>query len=60
MSTHVTWRRAPTARLNFLTQVFLETRLESKSFEHSIGFLAFMVQKLWSKNKKLIVFIGIY
>ena len=32
----------------------LETRLESESFEPLIDFLAFLVQKLWSKINKLI------
>jgi len=37
--------------LIFWLKVLLETRLKSKSFEHLIGFLASLVQKLWSKNK---------
>jgi len=32
----------------------LESKLESESFEPLIGFLAFLVQKLWPKNNKLI------
>ena len=32
----------------------METRIESESFEPLIGFLPFMVQKLLSKNNKLI------
>jgi len=32
----------------------LETRLESESFEPLIDFLAFLVQKLWSKINQLI------
>ena len=36
--------------LNFL----LETKIDSKSFEPLIGFLAFLVQNLWDKNNKII------
>jgi len=32
----------------------LETTLESKSFKSLMDFLAFLVQKLWLKNNKLI------
>ena len=35
----------------------LETRLESESFEPLIDFLAFLVQKLWSKINKLINYL---
>ena len=35
----------------------LETRLESESFEPLIDFLAFVVQKLWSKINKLINYL---
>ena len=38
----------------FLLNFILETRLESESFEPLIGFLAFLVHKLWSKNNKKI------
>jgi len=37
---------APTTRWNFLTKFLLERRLESK-FLRLIGFLPFLVQKLW-------------
>jgi len=33
----------------------LETRLESKSFEPLLGFLAFLVQKVWPKNNKILI-----
>jgi len=35
---------------SILLKYLLETRLKSESFEPLIGFLAFLVQKLWSKN----------
>ena len=35
----------------------LESRLESESFEPLIDFLAFLVQKLWSKINKLINYL---
>ena len=35
----------------------METRLESESFEPLIDFLAFLVQKLWSKINKLINYL---
>jgi len=34
---------------------FVETRLKSKSFDPLIGFLEFLVQKLWPKNIKLVI-----
>jgi len=33
----------------------METRLETESFEALIGFLTFLVQKLWPKNNKVII-----
>jgi len=36
-------------------EIFLETRLESESFEPSINFLAFLGQKSSSKINKLII-----
>ena len=48
----------------FLAQVgiislkfLLETRLESKFFEHLISFLAFLIQQLWPKNNKPINYL---
>ena len=38
----------------FRSKFSLETRLEPESYEPLINFLAFLVQKLWSKNNKLI------
>jgi len=43
------------ARWNFCLKLLLETKLESESLEHLIAFLAFVVQKLWSKNNKLYI-----
>jgi len=40
--------------MEFLTHFLLETRLESESIEPLIGFLLFLVQKLWPKNNKII------
>jgi len=40
-----------------LLKFSLETRLESESFEPLIDFLAFLVQKLWSKINKLINYL---
>jgi len=41
-----------TVRWKYFTQekILLETKLESKSFEPLIRFLAFLVQKLWPKS----------
>ena len=36
----------------------LESRLKSESFEPSIDFLAFLIQKLWSKINKLINYLS--
>jgi len=35
----------------------METGLESESFETSIDFLTFLVQKLWPKIKKIIIYL---
>jgi len=41
--------------MEFYTFKFvLETRLELESSEPFIGFLVFLVQKLWSTNNKII------
>jgi len=37
----------------FLAQIFLETRLLSKTLESMIGILAYLEQKLWLKKQKL-------
>ena len=37
--------------------VLVETRLESKFFGPLIGFVAFLVPKLWCKNNKLINYL---
>ena len=50
----VAWPRAQPLVESFSLKFTLETRLESKSFEPLIDFLAFLVQKLWSKINKLI------
>jgi len=44
---------------SILLKYLLETRLKSESFEPLIGFLAFLVQKLWSKNHVISNFIKI-
>jgi len=51
---HVTWPRAQPLGQSVSLKFSLETRLESKSFELLIDFLAFLVQKLSSKINKLI------
>jgi len=43
---HVAWPRAQLLGQSILLKFSLETRLESKSFEPLIDFLAFLVQKL--------------
>ena len=53
------WLRLPGAGPYSLDGLFdssflLEARLEAESFEPLIGFLAFLVQKLWSKNNDII------
>ena len=52
---HVTWPRAQPLGQSISLKFSLETRLESESFEPLINFLAFLVQKLWSKIIKLII-----
>ena len=54
---HVTWPRAQPLGQSILLKFSLETRLESESFETLIDFLAFLVQKLWSKINKLINYL---
>jgi len=40
---------------NISLKFLLETKQESESFEPLICLLAFLVQKLWPENKKLII-----
>ena len=54
---HVSWPRAQLLDRNISLKFSLETRLESKYFEPLIDFLAFLVQKLQSKNNKLINYL---
>ena len=51
---HVAWPRAQPIGQSVSLKFSLGTRLESESFEPLIDFLAFLVQKLWSKINKLI------
>jgi len=56
------WLRLPGPRPklldgSILLKFLLETRLESESFEHFIGFLGIQVQKLWPKNQKIIYYL---
>ena len=54
---HVAWPRAQLLGQSVSLKFSLETRLESESFEPLINFLAFLVQKLWSKINKLINYL---
>jgi len=56
--THVAWPRAQPLGQSVSLKFSLETKLESESFEPLIDFLAFLVQKLWSKINKLIKLIS--
>ena len=56
--THVAWPRAQPLGHSILLKFSLEARLESKSFEPLIDFPAFLVQKLWSKINKLIIYFN--
>jgi len=49
---HVAWPRAQLLGESVSLKFSLESRLESESFELLIDFLAFLVQKLWSKINK--------
>ena len=51
---HVAWPRAQPLGQSVSLKFSLEIRLEFKSFEPLIDFLAFLVQTLWSKINKLI------
>ena len=51
---HVVWPRAQPLGQSVSLKFSLESRLESESFEPLIDFVAFLVQKLWSKINKLI------
>jgi len=54
---HVACPRAQPLRQSVSLKFSLETRLDSESFEPLIEFLAFLVQKLWSKKNKLINYL---
>jgi len=54
---HVAWPKAQPLGQSVSLKFSLETRLESESFEPLIDFLAFLVQKLWSKINKLINYL---
>ena len=54
---HVAWPRAQPWGQSISLKFLLKTRLESESFEALIDFLAFLVQKLWSKINKLINYL---
>jgi len=51
---HVAWPRAQPLGQSVSLKFSLKTGIESESFEPLIDFLAFLVQKLWSKINKLI------
>jgi len=51
---HAAWLKAQPLGQSVSLKFSLETRLESESFEPLIDFLAFLVQKLWSKINKWI------
>jgi len=50
---HVAWPKAQPLDQSVSLKFSLETKLESKSFEPLIDFLAFLIQKLLSKINKL-------
>jgi len=54
---HAAWPRAQPLGQSVSLKFSLETGLESESFEPLIDFLAFLVQKLWSKINKLINYL---
>jgi len=49
-SAQVTWPGTQPHKRSISVKFLLKTRLESVSFETLIGFLVFLVQKLWSKT----------
>ena len=51
---YVAWPRAQLLDQSVSLKFSLKSRLEPESFQHLINFLAFLVQKLWSKINKLI------
>jgi len=55
---HVTWPRAQPFDGSISLKFSLETKLESKSFETLIDFLAFLVETLWPKINKIIILIS--
>ena len=54
---HVAWPRAQLLGQSVTLKFSLETRLESKSFEPLIDFLAFLVQNLSFKINKLFYYL---
>jgi len=54
---HVARPRAQPLHQSVSLKFSLETRLKSESFEPLIDFLAFLVQKLWSKINKIINYL---
>jgi len=52
--THITWPGGQPLDRS-ISQFSRDITLESESFEPLIDFLAFLVQKLWSKINKLII-----
>ena len=54
---HVAWPSAQSLGQSVSLKFSLETRLKSESFEPLINFLAFLVQKLWSKINKWINYL---
>ena len=54
---NVAWPRAQLPGQSVLLKFSLEIRLESESFEPVNDFLAFLVQKLWYKIKKLMNYL---
>ena len=54
---HVAWPKAQPLSQSVSLKFSLETILESESFEPLIDFLAFLVQKFWSKINKLINYL---
>ena len=54
---HVAWPRAQPLGQSISLKFSLQTGCKSKSFEPLINFLAFLIQKLWSKINKLINYL---
>ena len=54
---HIAWPKAQLLGQFVSLKFLLETKLESKSFEPLIDFLAFLGQKSWFKISKLIIYL---